>query len=129
MVDPKKILKEAYRLNGKPSERLILIGLCKRYNVQFKINETTGNAVIAGVPNDISQVHDAYYASISIAYKKLAMAMANPRLASIPAKTLTSEFMQAYAAMAYSLITGERFMFKAETESHRAGLKAGGQRG
>lgn len=122
--------KQAFRLAGKPSERMILIALCKKMKAEFFYNEITGIAIVTAENQDeIQDITKAYNAFIGIAYKKLAIAQVQPKLVDVQIRTLTSEFMQAFAAMAYSIITGEPFMFKAETEAQRAGLKAGGSVG
>lgn len=109
-------------LYGKPAERLILIALCKRDNQRFIYDEKTGYASIIG--NSSSNTRDEFFRIITIAYKKLAFAQAQKQFADVPIKSLNSEFMRAFAAMACSLITGEPFTFKADTEIERAGLRA-----
>lgn len=118
--------KEAFRLYGKPNERMILIALCKKCDCDFKYKDDSGIAIITGSGDNVTEVTKAYNAIIAIAYKKLAMAQGSTKLASVNVRTLNTQFMQGFSAMAYSLITGEPFLFKAETEAQRAGLKAGG---
>lgn len=109
-------------LYGRPSERLILIALCNRDKHKFVYEESTGYASIIG--KDPGLIRDEFFKIISVAYKKLAFAQAQPEFADIPVKTLNSEFMRAYTAIACALINGEPLKFKADTEIQRAGLKA-----
>lgn len=112
------------RLYGKPSERLILLGITEKYDLQFKADEVTGNCVISGDAEKVTQAIDLYDRVIAVAYKRLAFTQASNKFANIPIKTLNSEFMQAFATVSYSLFTGKAFMFIGDTEAKRAGLKA-----
>lgn len=112
------------RLYGKPSERLILLGICEKYNLQSKVDEVTGNCTVSGDSENVTDAMDLYDKVIATAYKRLAFTQASNKFADIPIKTLNSEFMQAFATVAYSLFTGKAFMYIGDTEAKRAGLKA-----
>jgi hypothetical protein len=109
-------------LYGKPSERLIFIGLCETLDCTFTYDETTGLMFARG--KDAFALRDQYEEIINTAYKALAFAQADHKLDNIPNKTLVSEFMHAYATIAYSMITGKTVKWSAKTEAQRAGIKA-----
>lgn len=109
-------------LYGKPSERLILVGLCEHYDCEFEYNETTGLAFAKG--NNAFEVRKDYEAIINKAYKALAFAQADHKFDDVPNKTLVSQFMQAFATLAYSIITGKPMTWYGGSEVQRAGIKA-----
>lgn len=117
-------LKKVFRTYNKPSERVILLALCKRYDCTAEVN-VNHDVVVGGEPNTVAELVNAYASITSLAYRKLAVAQISNKLAHVNSKTLTTEFMQAFAAVTCSFITGDAFMFETKTESHRAGLKAG----
>lgn len=119
------MIKGRLYLYGKPNERLIAIGLCHKYECEYGYDTSTGYFHYEGI--NASEMRQAYNAIIAVAYKALAFAQARTDLNNVPIKTLNTEFMQAFAAMTYSISTGEPFMFKVDTEAQRAGLKAVGK--
>lgn len=109
-------------LYGKPSERLIFVGLCEKYNCTFTYDEDTGFAIAQG--ENAFEVRKTYEAIIATAYKRLAFMQADHRFDNVPNKTLVSQFMQVYATWTYSLLTGKTVMTHAKTEVEREAIKA-----
>lgn len=124
---PTTMTTNSIRVNlyGKPSERLILVGLCEHYDCTFTYDEVTGLAFVRGA--NAFKVRTDYEAVINKAYKALAFAQADTSLTHVPNKTLVAEFMQAFSAIVYSVITGKTMKWYAKTEAQRAGTKAAGK--
>lgn len=118
------LLMNSIRVNlyGKPSERLILVGLCEKYNCRFEYDEATGLAFARG--DNAFTLRTEYETIINVAYRALAFAQADHKLDGVPNKTLVSEFMESYATITYSLLTGKTMKWYAQTEAQRAGVKA-----
>lgn len=111
-------------LYGKPSERRILIACAKRFDCEFKYDESTGFCTIIGEASDPQQARDLYYRVIAVAYRALAFTQADPKFNTVPNKTLVADFMRGFAPPAISIISGDTTMFIADTEIERAGLSA-----
>lgn len=112
------------QLYGKPSERLILIACAKRFDCEFKYDESTGYCTLIGEADAPQEARDLYYRVIATAYKALAFAQANHKFDNIPNRTLVSGFMKGFCGPAVSIITGDTAFGYAATEIERAGLKA-----
>lgn len=112
-------------LYGKPSERLIFVGLCEKYDCKFEYDEATGLAFARG--DNAIELRNVYEQIINKAYRTLAFAQADHRFDDIPNKTLVSQFMHAFATLTYSIITGKPMTQYAQTEVNRAAYKAVGE--
>jgi hypothetical protein len=87
-----------YDLSGKPNERLILIGICRREGATFTYNEENQDCIVTAKDSaTLKRINIAFTDAVDFAVRRLVMVRADKKYIRVNARTIDSMFMRGFA--------------------------------